>query len=171
MTVRKFAAFDETRVKARTAFMEELSLAPRYRLARVDSCSTAHTLIAPETLLKDDSRALQQPLPVDCNVRKPRRLQSATLFFFVPLRRCGAPINRLLRRRIVRAVGTCCTRPYRQGHLCQVRAARHCSFLDSVLELLTDDPELSGPVALGPGVLALVSGQNSSPLFLPGQCA
>ena len=55
--------------------------------------------------------------------------------------------------------------------LCQVRAARHCSFLDSVLELLTDDPELSGPVALGPGIRALVSGQNSSPLFLPGQCA
>ena len=55
--------------------------------------------------------------------------------------------------------------------LCQVRAARHCSFLDSVLELLTDDPELSGPVALGPGIRALVSGQSSSPLFLPGQCA
>ena len=30
---------------------------------------------------------------------------------------------------------------------------------------------LSGPVALGPGVRALVSGQSSSPLFLPGQCA
>ena len=56
-------------------------------------------------------------------------------------------------------------------HLSQVRAARHCSFLDSVLELLTDDPELSGPVALGPGIRALVSGQNSSPLLLPGQCA
>ena len=26
------------------------------------------------------------------------------------------------------------------GRLCQVRAARHCSFLDSVFELLTDDP-------------------------------
>ena len=30
------------------------------------------------------------------------------------------------------------------GHLCQVRAARHCSFLDSVLELLTDDPPCLG---------------------------
>ena len=29
----------------------------------------------------------------------------------------------------------------------------------------------SGPVALGPGVRALVSGQSSSPLFLPGQRA
>ena len=30
---------------------------------------------------------------------------------------------------------------------------------------------LPGPVALGPGVRALVSGQSSSLLFLPGQCA
>ena len=30
------------------------------------------------------------------------------------------------------------------GHLCQVRAARHCSFLDSVLELLTDVHAVSG---------------------------
>ena len=31
------------------------------------------------------------------------------------------------------------------GHLCQVRAARHCSFLDSVLELLTGNlPNLGG---------------------------
>ena len=76
VTVRKFAAFDETRVKARTAFMEELSLAPRDRpgdrfalSALVDSWSTAHTQIERETVLKADSRALQQPLPVDCNVR------------------------------------------------------------------------------------------------------
>ena len=31
VTVRKFAAFDETRVEGRTAFMEELGLAPRDR--------------------------------------------------------------------------------------------------------------------------------------------
>ena len=30
------------------------------------------------------------------------------------------------------------------GHLCQVRAARHCSFLDSVLELLTGNPPCLG---------------------------
>ena len=30
---------------------------------------------------------------------------------------------------------------------------------------------LSGPVALGPGIRVLVSGQSSSPQFLPGQCA
>ena len=110
--------------------------------------------------------------------RKPRRLLSATLFFFVPLRRCGVPFNRLLRRRSAWVVGTCCTRPWclgayvrserlatvpswtvclscspttlscrdllhsalASGRLCQVRTARHCSFLVSVLELLTDDP-------------------------------
>ena len=76
VTVRNFAAFDETRVEARTAFMEELGLAPRDRpgdrfalSALVDSWSTAHTQIERETVLKADSRALQQPLPVDCNVR------------------------------------------------------------------------------------------------------
>ena len=59
-------------------------------------------------------------------------------------RRCGVPLNRLLRHRSVQVVGTCCTRPHRQGHLCQVRAARHCSLPDSVLELLADDPPCLG---------------------------
>ena len=35
------------------------------------------------------------------------------------------------------------------GRLCQVRAARHCSFLDSVLELLTDDPPVWGSRSRG----------------------
>ena len=54
------------------------------------------------------------------------------------------------------------------GRLCQVRAARHCSVRDSELEPLTDDLQMSGPVALGPSLWALVSGQSSSPLILPG---
>ena len=62
--------------------------------------------------------------------------------------RCGAP-----------SAGCCGTGPSRlsgpvalelitdalvSGRLCQVRAARHCSFQNSVLELLTDDPPWLG---------------------------
>ena len=63
---------------------------------------------------------------------------AATLPFLRPPSTLRRPFCRLLRHRSFQVVGTCCTR------LCQVRAARHCSFLDSVLKLLTDDPPCLG---------------------------
>ena len=60
----------------------------------------------------------------------------------------------------------------------RVRLTRICARSQSALRRPlstgccgTGPYRLSGPVALGPGVLALVSGQSGSPLYLPGQCA
>ena len=81
----------------------------------------------------------------------------------VPNRRCGVPFNRLLRRRSAWVVGTCCTRPWRLGTCVRSERLATVPSWTVCLSCLTDDPELSGPVALGPGVLALVSGQSGSP--------
>ena len=57
-----------------------------------------------------------------------------------------------------------------QGRGCVINAPRRCG-VPSTGCCGTGPSGLSGPVALGPGIRALVSGQSSSPLYLPGQCA
>ena len=57
-----------------------------------------------------------------------------------------------------------------QGRDCVTNASRRCG-VPATGCCGTGQSGLSGPVALGPGVRALVSGQSSSPLFPPEQCA
>ena len=54
------------------------------------------------------------------------------------------PFYRLLRHRSVWVVGTLLHSALGSGHLCQVRAARHRSLLDSVVVQFTDSPPCLG---------------------------
>ena len=70
------------------------------------------------------SELLRQPLPSSTSLR--RRYDVAASIPPV----VAAPVILVCRDLLHSALAS--------GHLCQVRATRHCSFLDSVLELLTD---------------------------------